>query len=598
MREGRTLLLMVAAPLLVLIIMGLIFSSNPTQTGRSAIGICDLDQSNASHLFVAGIQNASEIMDYGNNPACASSLEKNVSDGLLSIGLVIPSGFEAGITSGTTQNITVLLDNSRFQVSPTLEAFVKAAVQETDQQIGDQFILSVWHKLDSANARLGGLMGDLNATRERAKQMKVRLSQTADSLNALNISGVRQEIHLANSTVGTTRDALAMADSNLSAIQSHFDDYQQTLGQTETDLMQINDSLSGVGTSIGGMYSGINCSSPLFIPYCLSLGALGREVNTSRISVEQRIEKVRSAQVDLASANITIQEFKADIFVAQDGSYTAEGKIGSLLDFVDQLEANRNASLMTIREVDGSLDEMVNSTYSLQDTISFSRSQISEITAREPKTIISPMLISSNYLFGTRPFFDFMLPSLLPLILMFIALFLSSTSLVRDKHNGTLARVQCAQVNRFEFAALKVLSYTLVLLPEAILLSLIAAVFYNAFPLSDLGIWLSVLETLALLIFVFVSLGVLIAVYSQSESTAFLASLVVGLPLLFLSGLLFPFEFMPPLVSWAGTAMPLSQAVIGMQSVLIYHSSPLASLLALAGYGVFFTLLVGLSIKK
>lgn len=45
-RERRTLLLMIAAPLLVLFIMGAIFSSSLAQTGKSAIGICDLDLKN------------------------------------------------------------------------------------------------------------------------------------------------------------------------------------------------------------------------------------------------------------------------------------------------------------------------------------------------------------------------------------------------------------------------------------------------------------------------------------------------------------------------------------------------------------------------
>ena len=598
MREGRTLLLMVAAPLIVLFVMGLIFSSNPSQSGRSAIGICDLDQTNASHLFTSSIQNASDIIDYGFQPDCPAVLEKNVTDGRISAGLIIPLGFEAGITSGDTQNITFMLDNSRFEVSPTLEAFVKAAVQETDQQIGEQFIRSVWQKLDSANARLGGLLSNLNDTRNRAMGMKMRLAQTADSLESLNISSVRSEIELANATVGQTRGQLAIASSNLTTIQSHFDDYQQTLGQTESDLVQIDDSLDNVSAYITGMYSGVNCTDLIYGAYCQSLSVLNAQVNASQQSVEARLGKVRSAQIDLASANQTIQDFKANIAVAQNGTYMAEDKITNMLGFVNQLQQNRDSALQTIGDVDNSLDEMVNSTYDLEKTVNSSRGEIAEVTSRAPSSIISPMIISTSYLFGTRPFFDFMLPSLLPLILMFIALFLASTSLVREKHNGTLARVYSSQVNRFEFAAIKVLSYTIVLLPEAVLLALFAAVFYNAFPIADWTVWIPVIVTLALLIFVFVAAGVLIAIYSQSEATAFLASLVIGLPLLFLSGLLFPFEFMPPLVSFAGTATPLSQAVIGMQSVLIYHSSQTASSLALIGYGVLLTLLAGLSIKK
>ena len=70
MREGRTLMLLLAAPLLVLIVMGSIFSGDSTLVGKTAIGICDLDSSNASVFFTSGIMNSSEIINYGKGADC------------------------------------------------------------------------------------------------------------------------------------------------------------------------------------------------------------------------------------------------------------------------------------------------------------------------------------------------------------------------------------------------------------------------------------------------------------------------------------------------------------------------------------------------
>ena len=118
LREGRTLMLLIAAPLLVLLVMGAIFSGDSTLVGKTAIGVCDLDNSNASAFFLGGITNSSEIIDYGKAENCSSIMERDVSSGKLAAGLVIPEGFGAGMEQGDTQNISLLLDNSRFQVSP------------------------------------------------------------------------------------------------------------------------------------------------------------------------------------------------------------------------------------------------------------------------------------------------------------------------------------------------------------------------------------------------------------------------------------------------------------------------------------------------
>jgi ABC-type polysaccharide/polyol phosphate export permease len=83
-----------------------------------------------------------------------------------------------------------------------------------------------------------------------------------------------------------------------------------------------------------------------------------------------------------------------------------------------------------------------------------------------------------------------------------------------------------------------------------------------------------------------------------TQGGRFGGSLVFGLPLLFLSGLLFPFEFMPPLVAMFGLSSPLTQAVVSMQATLLYHSSQFASSAVLLLYAAVFTLLAGISLKK
>ncbi|VVB65368.1 Chromosome partition protein Smc [Candidatus Gugararchaeum adminiculabundum] len=598
LRERRTLLLMVIAPLLVLLIMSAIFSGNSTQVNTVAIGVCDLDQSNASQFFISGMENSSQVRAYSAGKGCEALLKKEVTEGRLAAGIVLPEGFEAGITLGATQNISMYLDNSRFQVSPSIEAFVKAAVQDTDQRIGAQFIGSVWERLGTADAKLAQMLVDINNTRTRAQDMKKSLQKTADSLNSLNLSGVRNEIYAANSTVLGAVSSLDIAQSNLTKIESDFAGYDATLNQTESDLLGINSSLANISGYISGAKAGANCSDLAFFAYCLSIDSLNGSVASSQQSIELRIEKVRAARQSLAAANGTIQDFKANIATARGGASDAEVRINNMLGFVSQLELNRQEALNTIADVDASLGQITQKTYEFENIIADSRNQIREITSRSPESIISPMLVTSNHLFGNRPFFDFMLPSLLPLILMFIALFLASTSLVREKNSGTLTRVYVSQVNSFEYAAVKVISYSVVLLPGALLLALVASVLYGAFPPLDAGAWFLVMQALILLTLTFVALGVLIAVHSESESTAFLASLVVGLPMLFLGGLLFPFEFMPPLVALCGMASPLTQAVLSMQAALVYHSPQIASSIVLLLYASVLTLLVGLSVKK
>ncbi len=597
-RERRTLVLLFAVPILVLLILGGVFGRTSTEVDRSEIGLCDLDNSEISALFVAGIENNTRIIDYSNETECTSFVENKVREGRLSAAIVIPPGFQRGITRGESQNLTVYLDNSRIQTAPSIEAFMKAAVQETGQEIGNQFILTVWAKLDDADLQLEEILGEVNESRNRAVEIKQTLQETAYSLTSMNISLVENELDAANSTIYEVLDVLDSAEGNLTKIEEDFAEYDEELEQSEQDLETIIESLGNASSFVTAAKSAVNCSDPVYIPYCLSLDSLNSQITSTNDSITERLEKIRDARAGIAESNRTIQDFKSSIQDAKEGSEDAEQRIANMRGFVYGLVQSREKALSTINEINSSLDDIIEKSYELEIIILESKGQIAEITSRQPESIVSPILLSTQRLFGQRTFFDFLLPSLLPMILMFISLFLSSTSLVREKNMGILGRIAVSQVNSLKYAVIKIVSYTVVLIPEAILLVLIASLLYGAFPIFDLATSLIVFQTLVLLLLAFTAIGILIAIYSESEATAFLASLVVGLPLLFMSGLLFPFEFMPTYISAIGYALPLTQAVLTMQSVILYHSPQAIGFGILLLYAAVFVVLSAISIRR
>lgn len=598
MREGRTLLLMLIAPLLVIVILNLVFSGTNIELQKTSLGFCDLDNSNASQIFISGIYNYTEIIDYSFEENCSNALYNDVKTGKLIAAFIIPENFEKGILNGETQNIEIYLDNSKFQVTPSLESFVGANVQKTSKEIGIQFILEVWLRLNDADENLEKLYDDAKETRKKSIEMKKNLKETADSFNSLNINQVKYELELANKTLDVAFEALNTTEQNLTKIENDFADYDDTLNQTENDLVNINNTLSETSIHIAKMKEGIDCTNIIFFTYCLAVDSVNGTISSAHQSVEERLIKVREAREDLVEANKTIQEFKLNIESAKNSSVDAREKISNMNNFINQLEENKEKALYMINEIDNSLNQIINKTYELENIIHESRAQILEITSKEPEFVISPIKLNSYELLGKKAFFDFLLPSMLPLVLMFVALFLSSTSLVKEKYYGTLARIRLAQVNSLEFVSFKIISYTIVMLPSVILLLILSSLAYNAFSLLNFDLFIYLIQALTLNIFVFVSIGVLIALYSESEATAFLTSLVIGLPLLFMSGLLFPFEFMPSQVASVGIASPLTQSMLAMQSGIIYNSPVPEYLTTLLIYGIIVTLLCSVLLKK
>jgi ABC-type multidrug transport system permease subunit len=584
LRERRTLILLVAAPLIVLLVLAGVFGKETTEKALPvSIGLCDLDASEASSLFVESVSSHSNIIDYSERSSCADVVRSQVSQGRLSAAIIIPKGFQQGITAGESQNVTVFLDNSRVQVSPSLEAFLSAAAQGTGQQISSSFILSVWARLDNASAQLDSLLVDVNASRAKALEIQDRIGETHSSLSAIDFSTLTEQLDAANSTLDGAASELRSAQSNLTLMQGKLAFYDEELDSTEADLLRVREMLQNVSDSISSAGAGTNCSDPIFLAYCASLHSMNGTVASALFEVDSRISKIDGAREDLRNINSTMEEFKLNIGASLSETENVRARISNMYEFASSLEESREESLRTMREINSSAAQLVTKSGELESLIRGSKAQINEITSRDALSVVAPILFSSQNIFSSRTFFDFLLPSLIPLILMFVSLFLASTSLVREKNSMTLERVYVAQVPLWEYALTKIVSYTVVLFPEVLLLLATASVAYGAFPLSDTDMLLFLASALVLLLFAFNALGIVIAAFSESEATAFLASLVIGLPLLFLSGILFPFEFMPAPIMLLGQATPLTPAITAMQSAILY---------ATPNYAVFGTLII------
>lgn len=584
LRERRTLILLIAAPLIVLLVLAGVFGKPTAEKALPvSIGLCDMDGSDASSLFTESVSSHSNIIDYSGHAACANFVRLQVSQGALSAAIIIPKGFQTGIAAGVSQNVTVFLDNSRVQISPSLEAFLKAAAQGTGQQIGSSFILSVWARLDNASAQLDRILRDVNASRAKALEIQESIGETHASLSAIDFSTLTSQLDAANSTLDGAVSELQSAQSNLTLMQERIAAYDEELNATESDLLRVRAMIQNVSDSISNASASVNCSDPIFFAYCASLSSMNGSVASALSDVDSRISKINATRADLRNINSTMEDFKLNIANSLSETENVHARISSMYSFVSSLEESREESLRTMREINESAAQLVSKSDELESLILGSKAQITEITSRDAISVVAPILLSSQNIFGSRTFFDFLLPSLMPLILMFVSLFLASTSLVREKNAMTLERVYVAQVPLWEYALTKIASYTVVLFPEVLLLLATASIAYGAFPLSDTSLLLFLSATLLLLLFAFNALGIVIAAFSESEATAFLASLVIGLPFLFLSGILFPFEFMPAPIVILGQATPLTPAITAMQSGILY---------ATPNFSVFGTLII------
>ena len=187
-------------------------------------------------------------------------------------------------------------------------------------------------------------------------------------------------------------------------------------------------------------------------------------------------------------------------------------------------------------------------------------------------------------------------PGVMGLILMLICAMMTSISIVREKETGTMEVLLVSPIRPIFIILAKAVPY-LVLSCVNLATILLLSVYVLHVPVEG-SLWtLSFLSLL--LIAVALSLGLLISCVVQNQVAAMIVSgMGLMMPVMLLSGMIFPIESMPAVLQWISNIIPARWYIQAVKKVMIEGLGMAAvwhEALILSGMAA---LLIGLSLKK
>ena len=214
---------------------------------------------------------------------------------------------------------------------------------------------------------------------------------------------------------------------------------------------------------------------------------------------------------------------------------------------------SQNRGLQMI--VDGSDPNMAQqwTTYA-QQTISPVHSQHSTLHS---KLLYNPQMKSA---------YNFV-PAIMGMLLMLICAMMTSISIVREKERGTMEVLLVSPVRPMMVIIAKAVPY-LVLAFGILITILLMARYVLGVPLAGSLFWILAVSTLYILLAL--SLGLLISNVAQTQLVALLMSaMVLLMPVVMLSGMLFPVESMPRVLQWLSAVVPPRYYIEAMRKLMI-----------------------------
>lgn len=187
-------------------------------------------------------------------------------------------------------------------------------------------------------------------------------------------------------------------------------------------------------------------------------------------------------------------------------------------------------------------------------------------------------------------------PGIMGLILMLICAMMTSISIVREKETGTMEVLLVSPVKPIFIILAKAVPY-LVLSFVNLVTVLLLSVYMLHVPVAGSLFWLVTVSLL--FIFVSLALGLLISTVTRTQVAAMLVSgLMLMMPTMLLSGMIFPIESMPAILQAISAVLPARWYIQAVRKLMVEGVDISLVLTEVSILAVMAVLLITVSFKK
>lgn len=185
----------------------------------------------------------------------------------------------------------------------------------------------------------------------------------------------------------------------------------------------------------------------------------------------------------------------------------------------------------------------------------------------------TPRLIVPEFAEASRAWFNpnldsknFFVPGVLMLIMLALAIILTSAIIVREKELGTIEQLMVAPISRFELILGKTIPCFAI---QMIALSLITPLAFLIYDIPFRGSFPFFIATTVLFLITASGIGMTISAFCNTQQQAMLTSFMFLQPAVLLSGYAFPIENMPEVIQYVTYLNPLRYFITIVRGVFL-----------------------------
>lgn len=243
--------------------------------------------------------------------------------------------------------------------------------------------------------------------------------------------------------------------------------------------------------------------------------------------------------------------------------FTFQG-LASYREIDDLLKTGKSDVALVLKDIDGQIDHQVivdgSNTTSAQAITGYVEGVLSDKTGYSPfvtHTLYNPRMKSS---------YNFV-PGIMGMIFILICAIMTSVSIVREKESGSMDLLLVSPIKPGTIILGKLVPYFVL---SCIILCIMLIIGYTVLGLPSSSGIVNIILLSLIYIILSLSIGLLISTIVNSQLTALIVSAVAFmLPVIMLSGMIFPVDNMPKVLQWISCIIPARWYIEAMRKLMI-----------------------------
>jgi ABC-2 type transport system permease protein len=290
-------------------------------------------------------------------------------------------------------------------------------------------------------------------------------------------------------------------------------------------------------------------------------GMYGEQIASVMRDISSNSDSVKLIEVETrtqAEEKIFSAEIKAAVIIPQNFSSTIQDQTGVKIIIVTD-PSNPTIAQSLIQFFNGMIN-VVSDQFS-QELIEAGMPDL------DSEFVINPISTSvESIVSGGGSSFDFVAPGFIAMNVMMSGLTALGAALARERESGTLDGILMSPISRTSIILGKTVSHTIRNLFQG---GITIAIAILIFGITIRGNPLLIVSILVLGTISFLGLGIVATAIAKEQESAQLVLSLLQFPMMFLSGVLFPVESMPPILQTVSKVLPLTYAVDALRKVMI-----------------------------